>query len=338
MAVRLTARGGERWQDSRHARPRCCCSTAPACGSARTSGSRRRSPSPDGRPVNAVRGFIDSMAVVITQQRPSRLVVCLDLDWRPQFRVDLIPSYKAHRVAEAEPAGRARRRGSARRADAAGRHDHGAAGRVRDPDGGRSGFRGRRRARHAGGAGTPRPGRRRQRRPRPDAGGVRRSGAGSGALPGPRAGQGHAVRARRGGRTLWRAARIGPGPPTPSSRCCAAIRPTACRACRASARRPRPRCWPSTARWSGSWPPLTTRNRSWPRACGRNCWARPTTSRPPAQVVRVATDAPVTLSTPTDALPLVAADPKRTAELATAAGCRVVDRAAAEGARQRCRD
>ncbi|WP_083212359.1 5'-3' exonuclease [Mycobacterium parascrofulaceum] len=60
---------------------------------------------PDGRPVNAVRGFIDSLAVVINQQRPSRLVVCLDLDWRPQFRVDLVPSYKAHRVAEAEPAG-----------------------------------------------------------------------------------------------------------------------------------------------------------------------------------------------------------------------------------------
>ncbi|KAA1248564.1 5'-3' exonuclease [Mycobacterium simiae] len=60
---------------------------------------------PDGRPVNAVRGFIDSMAVVIAQQRPSRLVVCLDLDWRPQFRVDLIPSYKAHRVAEAAPEG-----------------------------------------------------------------------------------------------------------------------------------------------------------------------------------------------------------------------------------------
>ncbi|WP_156687876.1 5'-3' exonuclease [Mycobacterium sp. Marseille-P9652] len=60
---------------------------------------------PDGRPVNALRGFIDSLAVVITQHRPGRLVVCLDLDWRPQFRVDLIPSYKAHRVAEAEPAG-----------------------------------------------------------------------------------------------------------------------------------------------------------------------------------------------------------------------------------------
>lgn len=60
---------------------------------------------PDGRPVNAVRGFLDSLAVVITRHRPSRLVVCLDLDWRPQFRVDLIPSYKAHRVAEPEPAG-----------------------------------------------------------------------------------------------------------------------------------------------------------------------------------------------------------------------------------------
>ena len=60
---------------------------------------------PDGRPVNAVRGFIDSVATVITELQPSRLAVCLDLDWRPQFRVDLIPSYKAHRVAEEEPAG-----------------------------------------------------------------------------------------------------------------------------------------------------------------------------------------------------------------------------------------
>ena len=55
---------------------------------------------PDGRPVNAVRGFLDSVATLITQFQPDRLVVCLDLDWRPQFRVDLIPSYKAHRVAE----------------------------------------------------------------------------------------------------------------------------------------------------------------------------------------------------------------------------------------------
>jgi 5'-3' exonuclease len=53
---------------------------------------------PDGRPVNAVRGFLDSVATLITRERPGRLVVCLDLDWRPAWRVDLIPSYKAHRV------------------------------------------------------------------------------------------------------------------------------------------------------------------------------------------------------------------------------------------------
>lgn len=55
---------------------------------------------PDGRPVNAARGFLDSVATLITQHRPTRLVVCLDLDWRPAWRVALIPSYKAHRVAE----------------------------------------------------------------------------------------------------------------------------------------------------------------------------------------------------------------------------------------------
>ncbi|MCE9517157.1 MAG: flap endonuclease, partial [Mycobacterium sp.] len=53
---------------------------------------------PDGRPVNAARGFIDSIATLVTRQQPGRLVVCLDLDWRPQWRVDLIGSYKAHRV------------------------------------------------------------------------------------------------------------------------------------------------------------------------------------------------------------------------------------------------
>ncbi|MFC9999802.1 5'-3' exonuclease H3TH domain-containing protein [Nocardia sp. NPDC127526] len=58
---------------------------------------------PDGRPVNALRGFTDMVAALIKQHAPSRLVVCLDLDWRPQFRVDLIPSYKAHRVAEDQP-------------------------------------------------------------------------------------------------------------------------------------------------------------------------------------------------------------------------------------------
>ncbi|TDZ89641.1 DNA polymerase I, thermostable [Mycobacteroides salmoniphilum] len=57
--------------------------------------------SPDGRPVNAVRGFLDTVSQLITLHRPHRLVVCLDLDWRPAWRVAAIPSYKAHRVVEA---------------------------------------------------------------------------------------------------------------------------------------------------------------------------------------------------------------------------------------------
>lgn len=58
---------------------------------------------PDGTPVNSVRGFCDMLAKLITEHRPSRVVCCLDNDWRPQFRVDALPSYKTHRVAEADP-------------------------------------------------------------------------------------------------------------------------------------------------------------------------------------------------------------------------------------------
>jgi 5'-3' exonuclease len=55
---------------------------------------------PDGTPVNAVRGLLDMIARLVTEFRPDRLVACWDDDWRPQWRVDLIPSYKTHRVAE----------------------------------------------------------------------------------------------------------------------------------------------------------------------------------------------------------------------------------------------
>lgn len=53
---------------------------------------------PDGTPVNAVRGFVDTIARVIIERDASRLVACLDADWRPAFRVAALPSYKAHRV------------------------------------------------------------------------------------------------------------------------------------------------------------------------------------------------------------------------------------------------
>ncbi|MFD3516483.1 5'-3' exonuclease H3TH domain-containing protein [Streptomyces sp. NPDC058657] len=55
---------------------------------------------PDGTPVNAVRGLLDFIARLVQDHRPDDLVACWDNDWRPQWRVDLIPSYKAHRVAE----------------------------------------------------------------------------------------------------------------------------------------------------------------------------------------------------------------------------------------------
>ncbi|HEV7193890.1 MAG TPA: 5'-3' exonuclease [Jatrophihabitantaceae bacterium] len=54
---------------------------------------------PDGRPINAVRGYLDMTAAMIERRTPRRLVSCLDLDWRPAFRVELVPSYKAHRIA-----------------------------------------------------------------------------------------------------------------------------------------------------------------------------------------------------------------------------------------------
>ncbi|WP_159603696.1 5'-3' exonuclease [Agromyces humi] len=59
----------------------------------------------DGTPVNAVRGLLDIIARLVTEFEPTHLVACWDDDWRPHWRVELIPSYKAHRVAEIVPAG-----------------------------------------------------------------------------------------------------------------------------------------------------------------------------------------------------------------------------------------
>lgn len=53
---------------------------------------------PDGRPVNAVRGTLDFISRLVTQYSPDMLACAWDDAWRPQWRVDLIPSYKAHRL------------------------------------------------------------------------------------------------------------------------------------------------------------------------------------------------------------------------------------------------
>jgi 5'-3' exonuclease len=54
--------------------------------------------SPDGKPVNAVRGLLDMIARLVRARHPASLVACMDADWRPAFRVAAIPSYKEHRA------------------------------------------------------------------------------------------------------------------------------------------------------------------------------------------------------------------------------------------------
>jgi 5'-3' exonuclease len=55
---------------------------------------------PDGTPVNAIRGYLDMTARLVGIYKPDRLVACLDGDWRPSWRVDIFPDYKANRLEE----------------------------------------------------------------------------------------------------------------------------------------------------------------------------------------------------------------------------------------------
>jgi 5'-3' exonuclease len=61
--------------------------------------------SPDGEPVNAIRGLLDMVAKLVGEFEPTDLVACWDDAWRPSWRVALIPSYKAHRVDHESDAG-----------------------------------------------------------------------------------------------------------------------------------------------------------------------------------------------------------------------------------------
>jgi 5'-3' exonuclease len=62
-------------------------------------------PGPDGFHVNAIRGFLERLARIVAQRRPRHLAVADDEAWRPDWRVELIPTYKSHRVAEPVPDG-----------------------------------------------------------------------------------------------------------------------------------------------------------------------------------------------------------------------------------------
>ena len=54
--------------------------------------------SPSGMPVNAIRGYLDMTARLITMYSPNRIVACIEGDWRPTWRVELFPDYKANRL------------------------------------------------------------------------------------------------------------------------------------------------------------------------------------------------------------------------------------------------
>ena len=58
---------------------------------------------PDGTLTNAIRGTLETLARLITERRPKRLALATDQDWRPDWRVELLPSYKEHRTAEPVP-------------------------------------------------------------------------------------------------------------------------------------------------------------------------------------------------------------------------------------------
>jgi 5'-3' exonuclease len=59
---------------------------------------------PDGFPHNAVRGTLSTIASLVEMFGTQWIAAAWDADWRPQWRVDLVPGYKTHRVADEDEA------------------------------------------------------------------------------------------------------------------------------------------------------------------------------------------------------------------------------------------
>lgn len=55
---------------------------------------------PDGTPINAAHGFLGMLARLIATHDPDFICCAADEDWRPEWRVALIDSYKSHRAVE----------------------------------------------------------------------------------------------------------------------------------------------------------------------------------------------------------------------------------------------
>jgi 5'-3' exonuclease len=54
---------------------------------------------PDGFPHNALRGTLSTFAGLIRRFQSTDIIAAWDADWRPDWRVALVPSYKTHRLA-----------------------------------------------------------------------------------------------------------------------------------------------------------------------------------------------------------------------------------------------
>lgn len=55
-----------------------------------------------GLPINGVKGYLETLNRLKKIYSPERIIHALDVDWRPKWRTDLLPQYKAHRVLEDE--------------------------------------------------------------------------------------------------------------------------------------------------------------------------------------------------------------------------------------------
>lgn len=58
---------------------------------------------PDGTPINAAHGFLRMLARLIGDQNPDYICCAADENWRPEWRVALLDTYKAHRAEPGSP-------------------------------------------------------------------------------------------------------------------------------------------------------------------------------------------------------------------------------------------
>ncbi len=56
--------------------------------------------SPDGRSINAAYGFLEMLARLVDDYDPDFICCAADTNWRPEWRDELIETYKAHRTEE----------------------------------------------------------------------------------------------------------------------------------------------------------------------------------------------------------------------------------------------